>query len=430
MLDLNGSFAKSCGTDQLKSYQTPFPATFFHYRENYGFDSIRVNEQITFAHQLITEDGMSPYLAWAAVLGYENKDLPELLNLDQGQCDRLLENPDRSPPTHNVHYFCNKAGVHPAFLLPETNDENYVFHYPVLRAVARVYKDKSLSPHDRDIARICLQREYEKFESFKKTNPLIFNYLRSAMLNVGQISDKAIASPVAKTSWDFHSKLFNGGSFAYRSKNPASDVELGLRLVQENMQGEIKKAIKKIEYERRPAALNDILFTSGSLIYGDKHAPDIINATIDMISFHEKREAGLEWSLLSNGEWNKRNKLGQDEILPAGKLPVGFEVFVRGEGYKPAELLRHFERTILLRVMCDLQSEINKNALHHYDHTLEMFQAWRDGYAANAIHIPQFANYVLAARALDKSIGGLASISRPKEDAPVRKKHDYQYSMK
>ncbi len=132
--------------------------------------------------RLVFDEQANPYVAWLMALDMEGEGLPHVLGLPKSQCERYLSNDRVSPPPSDVKIFCEKLGIHPAYLQPSLREEGFQYYSDpsILRAVADVLKDPRASAEDRERSLSALKVERKKFEDFEVLHPGLSALLRSA----------------------------------------------------------------------------------------------------------------------------------------------------------------------------------------------------------------------------------------------------------
>lgn len=390
----------------------------FELRQTYKFNlraydlenpSYYINPHIKKAHDLILDDCVSPYVAWAEVANLNSADLPSIMGVSKKYCDQLLSNPHLSPPPIAVLKFCLAAGVHPAHLLPGMAEERYMYHSPVLDLMTELYRgpkkkellevlgEREVSEGDKQLCHKAFLAEKSRFETLKVERKKPLTYLFEAI---------RIAAETG-----FIKPNLDGiqASFSYAIGYHSSDIDDALSFYQAQLEDRFEKAQKRLrEAGLKAGGTQLLLHDLAGAFYGDKNIDKSIKKILEVIGSYSDDTNAMTyfWEYEREEIFNATGleeertdyHAGQDEnVLSRLDFPVlhpEFELNLLRRGENIDESKEKFVSLIDQYIRDTSRHSEWSGLVGQQEKNLKAFEKWRAD-KISELHIQQFRNHLM-----------------------------------
>lgn len=386
----------------------------FEFSQTYKFNlraysienpSYYVNPYIRQAHDLILDDCLSPYAAWAEVTGLDINKLSSIMGISQDNVRDLFEQPHRSPPPSAVLRFCMAAGVHPAHLLPGMAEPGYMYHSSVLDLMTELYRGtkkkelldildgREVSQADRDTCMKAFQAEGERYRYFEKKRPAAANYLTQAMKYVSLQRPKIIDGKGA------------GTAFSHAIGYHASDVDEALDQYMAGLNSR-KKALENTVWEAafRGSDVYKELRRYGAILYGDQAVDKSIRKISFILESFKNDEEMINFWIQDENDIVDESNLGDnwDSRLNFPVLHPDIELNARKSGMD-IDVVKNEFLDLLRRYMVEREGHTElMRKLEAQNKGVQAFTNWRNSDDAERSQIEQFRNYLIIQPYLEK----------------------------
>ena len=367
--------------------------------------SYYVNPYIQKAHNLILDDCVSPYKAWAEVAGLNIDELSSIMRISQDSVRQLFEKPHTSPPPLAVLRFCLEAGVHPAHLLPGIAEENYMYHSSVLDLMTELYRGtrkkeilnvlagREIKEADQELCMKAFEAEAGRFKILEKKRPNAVSYLTQAMKFVSMQKARTIDAKGV------------GRAFSHAIGYHSADIDEALDQYLAALQNR-KSNLQNTAWEAafRGSDVYRTLLEYGEILYGEKAADKSIKKVVfildsfkndqEMMNFWIQDENDIVDDMNFGDNWDSRLNfptLHPDMEHNARKVGMDIEIIKE-------DFLDYLRRYIAER---DGHTEVMKK-LDAQNKGIQAFENWRNNPDAERSQIEQYRNYIMIQPYLEK----------------------------
>ena len=415
---MSGSRKNPSSVPSINPKLTRFPVTFYDYSPikhdsidsqradateggmSYEFDGVArdmvapmyfVNNNIGDAHKIIMRRPVSPYKAWSWVLGYKRRDLPYLLNMTPERTRWHLKNFNIEIPAENIKHFCDKTGVHPAYVIQTFSNENICYHYSVLKVIAQIAQDKTAPAYDVKIAIKALEIARHTFETFAK-NPIYKMEAGNLLELAAMIKEYSLSDLNLKNI----KMTFNDMAI-----DPSADIDFGSDILigrmRENISHSFEEHFSKVD---QLVLDRDDLSEGAEILFGESGKSDLEEIIGGMTDLHEDNLEvfrSLSWGFTNEGEI-EGNSSDMDVYysIVGPKLDPSYEQQAIEYGVSSGELLRDYLEKVCVYV---IKFENLKNLTRKIEQASaeeDAFVKWEASSIARLWQIPMLENYLLA----------------------------------